>query len=165
MGKKNKQFMQIDKELLSEKNYTGTRLIEISDERVGVLQKELTALQLEVNPILDKLQENYYSKADVIYAKIQELTKEITPLKEELKALFEANEADTKLIDEKEAEAKLLKDKLQPIILDVVKDQLGEFETAKHTVSKDGKIYVEVFDELEEKVKAIRASKANGTAI
>ena len=59
--------MQIEKELLSEKNYTGSRLIEISDERVSVLQKKLTELQLEVNPILDKLQENYYSKADVIY--------------------------------------------------------------------------------------------------
>lgn len=161
MGKTNRKSMQIEKELLSEKNYTGSRLIEINDERVNVLQKKLTELQLEVNPILDKLQENYYSKADVIYAKIQELNKQLEPLKLELKTLFEANEEDTKLIDEKEAEAKLLKDKLQPIILDIVKDQLGEFETAKHTVSKDGKIYVEVFDEIEEKIKAIRASKAN----
>ena len=162
MGKTNRKSMQIEKELLSEKNYTGSRLIEINDERVSVLQKKLTELQLEVNPILDKLQENYYSKADVIYAKIQELNKQLEPLKLELKTLFEANEEDTKLIDEKEAEAKLLKDKLQPIILDIVKDQLGEFETAKHTVSKDGKIYVEVFDEIEEKIKAIRASKQNG---
>ena len=154
--------MQIEKELLSEKNYTGSRLIEINDERVEVLQEKLTALQLEVTPILDKLQENYYSKADKIYAQIQELNKKLEPLKLELKELFEANQEDTKLIDEKEAEAKLIKDKMQPIIMDLVKDQLGEFETAKHTVYKDGKIYVEVFDEIEEKIKAIRASKQNG---
>lgn len=151
--------MQIPNEILKESNYEGTRLIEINDETVLALQEQLDALQKEINPALDRLQENFFSKADVIYKEINELNEKIRPLKEQLREMSEANKPDTDFIDGKEQEATLIKNKMQPLILSLVEDQLGEFETAKHTVIKDGKIYVEIFDEIEEKVKAIRASK------
>jgi len=53
----------------------------------------------------------------------------------------------------------LIKDKIQPIILDLVKNELGEFEKAQQTIDKDGKVFVEIIDEIEEKVKSIRATK------
>jgi hypothetical protein len=37
---------------------------------------------------------------------------------------------------------------------------LGEFETARQVIEKEGKMYVEVIDELEEKIKTLRAAKA-----
>lgn len=151
--------MQIDKELLSEKNYSGTRLIEVTDETVIALQSQLTDLQLEINPVLDRLNENYFSKADAIYKELQKLDEQVKPLKEELKSLHDNSKEDIAFIEEQEQKAVLIKNKLQPLILDLVKDELGEFETAKHTVNQDGKIYVEVFDEIEEKIKSIRASK------
>lgn len=153
--------MQIDKEVLSEKNYTGTRLIEINDETVLKFQEQLDELQKKINPVLDKLQENYFSKVDEVYAKLTPLNEQISPLKDELKRLMDVNKSDTEFIDSVEQEAQLIKNKVQPIINDLVKGQLGEFETAKHTVVKDGKIYVEVFDEIEEKVKAIREKNAS----
>jgi peptidoglycan hydrolase CwlO-like protein len=155
--------MQIPKDLLKEINYEGSRLIEINDETVKALQEQLDAIQKEVNPVLDRLQENFFSKADGIYAEINELNEKIKPLKEQLKAMSESNKPDTDFIDSKEQEAMLIKNKMQPLILNLVKEELGEFETAKHTVVKDDKVFVEVIDEIEEKVKAIRASKSATT--
>lgn len=152
--------MQIPADILKESNYEGSRLVEVTDETVLALQEQLDTLQKEVNPVLDKLQENFFSKADVIYKEINELNEKIKPLKEKLKEMSELNKVDTDFIEAKEQEAVLIKNKMQPLILGLVKDQLGEFETARHTVVKDGKIYVEIFDEIEEKVKAVRASKA-----
>jgi HD superfamily phosphodiesterase len=56
--------------------------------------------------------------------------------------------------------AQLIKNKITPIVNELVKPELKEFELAKEMVERNGKIYVEVIDEIEEKIKAIRASKA-----
>lgn len=152
--------MQINPEILKESNYEGSRLFEVNDETVLALQEQLTSLQKEINPVLDKLNENYYSKADALYKEVNELNEKIAPLKEELKKLAEANKEDTDFLEKKDQEAVLIMNKLQPLITALVKDELGEFETAKNLTVKDGKIYVEIFDEIEEKVKAIRAQKA-----
>lgn len=159
MGRGNQHIMQIPTDLLKEVNYEGSRLIEINDETVKALQEQLDALQKEVNPVLDRLQENFFSIADGIYLEINELNEKIKPLKEKLKEMSEVNKLDTDLIDAKEQEAMLIKNKMQPLILNLVKDELKEFETAKHTVVKEDKVFVEVIDEIEEKVKAVRASK------
>lgn len=151
--------MQIDPELLSEKNYTGSRLVEVTDETIIELQKELSSLQVEINPILERLNENYFAPADVLYKEIEKLNEQLKPLKEKLKTLFDENKVDTDFIDAQEQKAQLIKNKLQPLLLDLMKDEVGEFETAKHTVVKDDKIYVEIFDEIEERIKAIRLSK------
>ena len=42
--------MKIPADILSEKNYEGSRLILVENEKVAELQKELTKLQLEANP-------------------------------------------------------------------------------------------------------------------
>lgn len=151
--------MQIDKELLSEKNYTGSRLILIENEDVARLHKELNELQKSVNPVLNKLSAEYYPKVDPMYQEIQALTEKIKGIREEINTITASFKADIESIEAVEQEANLVKDKLQPLILAGVEGQLGEFEIARQTVTRDGKIYAEVFDEIEERVKQIRTQK------
>lgn len=150
--------MQIPSELLSEKNYEGTRLIEITDEGVLNLTSDLTALQQEANPYLEKM-EAITPEMDVIYSKMAELDKQKKELQAEVAPIREKYDAEAVFVEEIDQRATLIKNKLLPIINDLVKDELGEFEKAMQTVNKDGKLYVEVQDEIEEKIKAIRASK------
>lgn len=152
--------MKIDKALLAEVNYEGSRLIKIENETVTELQKELSALQKTINPILDKLNEEYYKVIDPIYQEVQKLNEEVKSKKFAIQELTKKFQEDIDAIEATEQKAQLVKNKMQPLILDAVKDQLGEFEIARHTVNREDGIYVEVFDEIEEKVKAIRASKA-----
>lgn len=152
--------MQIDKELLSEKNYTGSRLILIDDENVRALQTELSALQQEINPILDKLSAEYYPKIDPMYQDVLALNEKVKIIKEDIAKITAEFEGDIKSIEDTELKANLVKDKIQPLILDAIKDQLGEFEIARQTKFQDGEVYAEVFDELEEKIKQLRAAKA-----
>jgi phosphomevalonate kinase len=151
--------MQIPKEILTEANYEGSRLIEVTDESISKYQEELTSIQKEINPVLDRLNENYYSKADPLYQEVQRLNEQIKPIKEQLRELFEMNKADTEFIEAQEQKAQLVKNKMLPLVNDYVKESLGEFDKALQTVVKDGKLYVEVVDEIEEKIKAVRASK------
>ena len=161
MGYTNRKTMQIDKELLSEKNYTGSRLILIENEDVKTLQDELSSYQQEINPILEKLSTEYYPAIDPLYQEVQKKNQEIKEIKEKIAEETEKFKPEIEMIEAVEKKAMLIKQKLQPIILDEVKDKLEEFETARQTVTQEGKIYVEVIDEIEEKVKQIRASKLN----
>lgn len=154
--------MNIPKEYLEEKNYEGSRLIEITDETVMELKKQLDELQKEANPHL-KASEKYVPKMDKIYAKIQKLETKKKALQEEIAPIRAKYDETIKPIEEIEQRAVLVKNKITPIVTDLVKDQLGEFEKAMQMKEEDGKLYVEVADEIEEKIKAIRASK-NGTA-
>jgi peptidoglycan hydrolase CwlO-like protein len=151
--------MQIDPKVLSEKNYTGTRLIPVDSVKLKELQKELDSYQRQINPILDKLSKEYYPAVDPLYQRIAKLQEEIKPLKEKIAEINNKFQEDTDKIQKVEQKAMLVKNKMQPIILKSIEGQLGEFEIARHTVVKDGKVYVEVFDEIEEKVKQIRANK------
>lgn len=150
--------MQIPKDLLSEKNYEGTRLIEINDEGVKNLMADLTALQQEANPYLEKM-ETFTPQMDPIYSEISLLQNKINELHAQVKPIRALYDAEMEHVEAIEQRAMVIKNKLMPIVLDLVKDELGEFEKATQTVTKDGKLYVEVIDELEEKIKAIRASK------
>lgn len=151
--------MQIDKELFSEKNYTGSRLILVESEDIKTLHDELSVLQKEVNPVLDKLATEYYPQIDPMYQEVQALNVRVKEIKEKIADITETFKSDIQSIEEVEQRAQLIKGKLQPLILEAVTEQLGEFEVARQTVVQDEKIYVEVFDEIEEKVKQIRASK------
>ena len=153
--------MQIDPTLLSEKNYTGTRLILVDDPKLEELQKKLTSYQLEINPLLDKLQRELWSEADKEYAEVQKYQEKIQKLKARLQDRQAKYSAEIEKVQSAEQKAQAVKDRMQPIILKAVEGQLGEFETAKNTVVRDGKVYAEVYDEIEEKVKAIRLQKAN----
>lgn len=150
--------MQIDKELLSEVNYTGSRLIEVTDETVIALQSELSELQKEANPYLAEM-EKYTPEMDRVYGEINKLEEQKKALREEIaptRALYDEQLVEVEKIDQK---AQVIKNKIQPLILDLVKEELGEFEKALQVIVRDGKTYVEVVDEIEEAVKKIRASK------
>ncbi len=153
--------MQIPKEYLEEKNYAGTRLIEINDETVLELKKQLDELQKEANPYLEA-SEKHLPEMDRIYAEIQKLEVEKRKLQEEIAPIRALYDEAIKPVEEIDQRATLIKNKITPIVTDLVKEQLGEFEKALQMKETDGKLYVEVADEIEEKVKAIRASK-NGT--
>lgn len=151
--------MILDKELLSEKNYTGTRLIEVNDPTILALRDELTALQVEANPFLEKM-EAITPDMDPIYTKIAEKQAEIKKLQEEVlpfRTLYNAELEQVEKIDQK---ASLIKEKIEPLVKMFVEGQLGEFETAKQLNEVDGKVVVEVADEIEEKIKQLRAAKA-----
>lgn len=157
--------MIIDKEVLAEKNYTGTRLIEINDPTVKKFQAEVALFAPQAEPWLKKL-EDVTRVLDPARIKIREINekakKEIEAVKTECN--FDAVQkeesdyiAELENIDQK---ATLIKNKMTPVVNDLLKDQLGEFEIARHLTVKEDKIFAEVFDEIEEKVKAIRAQKA-----
>lgn len=151
--------MQIPAEYLEEKNYAGTRLIEVTDESVLNLTADLKALQQEANPYLEKM-EALTPEMDPIYSEISLLQNKINELQATVKPIREKYNAEMEYVEAIEQRAMVIKNKLTPIVLDLVKDELGEFEKALQTTERDGKLYVEVIDELEEKVKAIRASKS-----
>lgn len=150
--------MQINKELLSEKNYTGSRLIEINDETVIALQEKLDELQKQANPHLES-SEVHIPEMDRLYGEIRKLDEEKKKLQEEVAPVRAKYDECIAPVLEIEQEALLIKEKIQPLVLDLVKDDLGEFEKALQVKIIDGKTYVEVVDEIEEAVKKIRASK------
>lgn len=152
--------MKIDKEILSEKNYEGTRLIEITDERVLELKKQMDALQMEMKPFLETIKPDWDS-LDESFPALREAQEALKKIQDErAPVLDKCRKFEVDFLMPIEQKAQLIKDKLQPLILNIIKDQLSEFETAKQTVDKDGKVYVEVIDEIEEKIKSLREIKA-----
>ena len=152
--------MQIPKEYLEEKNYEGTRLIEINDKKVAQLKAELKKLQESINPFLDEIQNDLTPLFDKHQEKIKPLQEQLNKLKEEIAPTQKKYEDLVSKIEPFEQKAQLIKNKVQPIVLKLVTGQLGEFEKANQIIEKDNKLFVEVVDEIEEKVKAIRAMKA-----
>jgi predicted nuclease with TOPRIM domain len=158
MGKTNRKPMQISKEILSEKNYEGTRLIEITDETVISLNNQRKELLKEGEPILKEM-EKLSPPLDAFYIKLKPIEEERAKIKEEMQPAYDAYHEKVEEMDKVYQKGQLVSNKMQPLINAIVKPQLGEFETAKTMLEKDGKLFVEVVDEIEEKVKAIRANK------
>lgn len=150
--------MQIPAEYLTESNYEGTRLIEVTDEAVLSLTAELSELQKEANPYLEKM-EALTPQMDPIYSEIAELESKKKELLAQVAPIRAQYDAEMQFVEEIDQRATLIKNKVQPIINDLVKGELGEFERAMQTVHKDGKLYVEVQDQLEEKIKQLRVNK------
>jgi chromosome segregation ATPase len=150
--------MIIDKEVLSEKNYTGSRLIEITDPKVLELKAKLKEYQEEANPFLTEM-DKIAPELDVFFQKIQKLEEEKNKLREEMAPVRAPYDELLKKVEAIDSKAQVIKNKIQPIVNKLVEGQLGEFEKALHLTEQDGKIFVEVVDEIEEKVKAIRQAK------
>lgn len=151
--------MQIDPKVLSEKNYTGTRLIEITDERVIELNNQRKEFLKEGEPILEEM-EKLSPPLDAFYVKLKPIEDERAKIKLEMQPAYDAYNEKVEEMDKVYQKGQLVSNKMQPIINELVKPELGEFETAKQLVEKDGKLFVEVQDEIEEKVKSLRAIKA-----
>lgn len=156
--------MLIPAEFLKESNYAGTRLIEITDPTVVSLKAEIAKLKPVAEPHLKRMEE-LSTELDPYFITIREHQAEIDRIKEQMaptRALFDAEVAELEKIDQ---QAQLIKNKIQPIINGLLEGQLGEFEKALQVVDRDdGRIYVEVADEIEEKVKSIRMVKAQATS-
>lgn len=159
MDKTNRTFMQIPSELLSEKNYEGTRLIEITDENVLRLFKERGEILKLGEPIMKRMDE-LSKPLDEFYIKLKPIEEERKKIKEDMQPAVEAYQA---VVDEMDREiyqkTRLIDQKLNPMVDEIVKEQLSEFEKAKTLTERDGKYFVEVEDQLEEKIKLIRATK------
>lgn len=150
--------MKIPTEFTKESNYEGTRLIEIKDENIIALKKELDVLQGEANPILIKM-EGITPELDVYFEKVGKLRGEIDVLNQEVqpnKDKYQELQGELDVIEQK---AILVKNKIQPMVNALVAPELGEFEKAMQLREVDGTILVEVQDEVEEKIKAIREAK------
>lgn len=159
MAKTNRKFMQISKEILAEKNYEGTRLIEITDEKVVELNLKLKELQKEANPHLE-IMEKITPQLDPLYTKLRELEEQKSKVKLEMEPIKIPYDEQLKIVEKIDQRAQLIKNKMQPLINKLVEPMLGEFEKAIQLKEVDGKLFVEVVDEIEEKVKSIRATKA-----
>ncbi len=153
--------MNIPKEVLSEKNYSGTRLIEITNPLVNKYVKEITKIQVEkLNPLLnDAKYKSLTSKMDVLYSQIGQLNDKLKQLKLEVEPIRAEYDVFAEKMLKLEQKAQLIKNKIQPIIDSEISGKLGEFEKPLHAKEKNGKIYVEIQDEIEETVKNIRARK------
>jgi predicted nucleic acid-binding Zn-ribbon protein len=152
--------MQIPKEYLDPKNYQGTRLVEITDKKVLALRKDISAFQPQAKPFLDEV-EKYGKELDPYYKQIVDLQEQINNIKKKMgpaKEIFDKNVAELEKIEQK---SQLIKNKIQPIVTKLMENELGEFETMRKLVDKDDKLFVEVVDELEEKITQIRKVKAN----
>lgn len=150
--------MKIPADILAEKNYEGARLIELTDEKVLQLNKELKALQAEANPILEVM-EKMTPAMDPLYTKLRDLEAQKQAIKAELDPLRAPYDLEMAKLEPIDQRANLIKQKLQPLVNSIVADQIGELERANQMIEKDGKLYVEVLDEVEEAVKAVRAKK------
>lgn len=205
--------MQIPKELLSEVNYEGSRLIEIENENIKEYKKLLKELQAKANPILDVMDEvdkkvapyreqvkalrdenqaDYESikpfkeqyevmakalpddakdstpemkeledKMNPAIDRIKERETEISKIREEMKPHKDEWDKEHEKVQAIDKEANVIKDKMVPFVNKEIEGKLGEFEEAKHLIERDEKIYVEVFDLLEEFVKSHRAKHAS----
>jgi len=151
--------MQIPKEYLEEKNYEGTRLFEVTDATVKKYHAELKKFQIEINPTLDRM-EKLTPILDPFYAKLGELEKEKEKVKLEMAPTREKYDALLEIVQKVDQRAQLIKNKMQPMVNKLVEKELGEFEKANQLVEKDGKMFVEIADELEEKIKSVRQAKA-----
>lgn len=150
--------MKIPAEHLSEKNYEGTRLIQINSSAVKTLKKQLDELQKKANPTL-KVMEELSKKLDPYYSKIGEHQKAIDDIKKEMKDVKDLYDIEIKKVELIDQKAQLVKNKIQPLVLAQVEGKLGEFEKANQMIEKNGVIFVEVIDEIEEKIKQVRANK------
>jgi uncharacterized coiled-coil DUF342 family protein len=147
-----------DKTILSEKNYEGTRLLKIEDEKIISLHKELNALQKEANPFLEKM-EALTPKLDETYTKIGVLQKEIDELKKSIQPTKDLYDVELKQVEAIDQRATLVKNKIQPLATELFKKDLKEFEVANQILVKDDVLYVEVTDKLEDFIKGFRANK------
>lgn len=151
--------MQIPSEFLKESNYEGTRLVEITDQRVLKLKAEIAKYKPIVAPFLEKLEkvsvvlDPYFTKIREHQAEIDKIKKEMQPTKDEFDGLL-------KKIEEIEQKTDAIKLKIQPLVAEIMKPKLSEFEVSRQLIEKDDKIFVEVADELEEKIKSIRQIKS-----
>lgn len=150
--------MKISKEILLEKNYEGTRLIEIKDPKIKQLHKELSKLQVEANPHL-KIMESITPKMDPLFTKLRELELEKEKVKAQMAPIRAPYDKELKEVEKIDQRAQLIKNKIQPLVLKTIQPLLSEFEKANQLIEKNGSMFVEVTDEIEEKIKAIRASK------
>jgi len=151
--------MNIPKDYLKESCYSGSRFIEVKDPKVVELMKEIKKYQEEANPYLTVM-DKYALILDPFYQKIQTLQAQISEVKAEMaedKMKYDDELANVQKIDQK---AQMIKNKLTPIVMKEIEGQLGEFEVAVQTKEKNGKIYVEVQDKLEELVKSMRTANA-----
>ena len=151
--------MKIDASILSEKNYDGTRLIEVTDETVIKLKSEIAKFKPVAEPFLKKMDE-LGKVLDPFYTKIREKQAEIDAVKKEMQPTLDLFDAELKEMEAIEQKTDAIKNKIQPIIAKLMEKELGEFETARQLIEKDDKLFVEICDEIEEKVKSIRAIKA-----
>ena len=150
--------MNIPKEYLKESTYSGNRLIEITDPTVIKLKAEIAKFKPIAEPFLKKMDE-LGKILDPFYTKIRELKAEEDKLKKEMQPTLDLFNAELKEMEAIEQKTDLIKNKIQPLVAKILEGQLGEFETGRQLIEKDDRLFVEVYDELEEKVKAVRMAK------
>lgn len=160
MDTRNRKIMQLPKDLLSEVNYEGTRLIEITDETVLALLQEVKKCGEEVKPFLDEM-DKYTPEIDKLYAELRPIEEKRAELKEKLTVALKPFQVEQEKADMVYQKSDAIKQKIYPLARELVNPQLSEFESAGQFIERDGKTFIEITDEIEEKIKQIRAKNAS----
>jgi chromosome segregation ATPase len=152
--------MKIPSDFLHEKNYEGTKLICVDNEQIINLRGEIAKLSTPAEPLLAKL-DKLSKVIDPVRQVILSHQEEIKKLREKISKEEDELTATVAELEKIDSKAQLIKNKLTPLVNKFLEDKLGEFEKPLQVITKeDGKVYVEVVDEIEEKVKAIRSLKS-----
>ena len=150
--------MKIPQEFLKESCYDGTRLVEITDEKVIELKKEISKFKPIPEPYLKEM-DRLGKLLDPFYTKIRELEAEKDKLVKERQPNLDLFNAQLKEMEAIEQKTDLIKNKIQPLVAKLMEKELGEFETARQLIEQGDKLFVEVVEEVEELVKRIRMKK------
>ena len=150
--------MKIPQEFLKESCYDGTRLVEITDEKVIELKKEISKFKPIAEPYLKEM-DRLGKLLDPFYTKIRELEAEKDKLVKERQPNLDLFNAQLKEMEAIEQKTDLIKNKIQPLVARLMEKELGEFETARQLIEQGDKLFVEVVEEVEELVKRIRMKK------
>ena len=117
--------MKIPQEFLKESCYDGTRLVEITDEKVIELKKEIAKFKPIAEPFLKKMDE-LGKLLDPFYTKIRELEAEKDKLVKERQPNLDLFNAQLKEMEAIEQKTDLIKNKIQPLVARLMEKELGE---------------------------------------
>src|SRR3990167_3444467 len=111
--------MKIPQEFLKESCYDGTRLVEITDEKVIELKKEIAKFKPIAEPFLKKMDE-LGKLLDPFYTKIRELEAEKDKLVKERQPNLDLFNAQLKEMEAIEQKTDLIKNKIQPLVAKIM---------------------------------------------
>ncbi len=153
------------------------KVIDPANAKIAALTKKIQEIVIKVKPMKDEFEieleklpegtEEFTPKLQKIKDKIDPILKKVTDLESDIAKVKLSKKddqdkymAEMKKVERLDEKARLLKMKMSPLVNMFLIDKLSEFERATQLLEKNGKIYVEVIDELEEKIKSIRMANS-----
>lgn len=141
-----------------------SRTILITDALVTKLMKEKAELQKKLKPVISEM-DKLMKPLQPFYDKLSKLNKEIESVRDEMKPLSDTYMASVKKAESIDAQAVLIDHKITPILLDLTKNKIAEFEEVRNvSMNKNGLVEATIVDVIEEFKTSHIAKKASREA-